>query len=217
VAEDTHAGLNLSGDLFDLPAGKVGAAVGYSYDRYYQNNQPDWLEQQGLMSGNQASASSGSFAVNTVYAELLVPILKDLPAAAALNVSLGASYADYSNFGGTDNYKVGSSGAPSIRCWCAHVRDRVPAPSITDLYAANGESADTFQDPATASRRRTSLQPECSPGLRERAGRRFVQPVDSQTNTIFGGNPDVQPEEGDVFTVASCGTRLEQLRGGVLG
>jgi outer membrane receptor protein involved in Fe transport len=203
VQEDTHAGLNLSGDLFDLPAGKVGAAFGYSYDRYYQNDQPDWLEQQGLTSGNTAAAASGSFAVNTVYAELLVPILKDLPAAAALNVSLGASYADYSNFGGTDNYKVGLEWRPVSSLLVRGTYATVfRAPSIDDLYSANGESADSFQDPCNGlTAADLASNPNAAQACQNVPADGTYSQSDSQTNTIVGGNPDVQPEEGDVFTV----------------
>ena len=40
------------------------------------------------------------------YAELLVPILKDVPFAHSLNVDIGDRYSKYSNFGSTSNWKV---------------------------------------------------------------------------------------------------------------
>jgi outer membrane receptor protein involved in Fe transport len=202
VSEQTHAGLNLSGDLFDLPAGPVGSAFGYSYDRYFQNDQPDWLEQQGLTSGNTGSAAKGSYSVNSVYAEFLVPILKDMPAAAALNLSLGASYADYSNFGDTTNWKVGLEWRPFSELLVRGTYATVfRAPSIDDLFSANGESADTFQDPCNGlTVADLATNPNAAVACQNVVPDGTYTQSDSQTTTIFGGNPDTQPEEGDVFT-----------------
>jgi outer membrane receptor protein involved in Fe transport len=200
--QETHAGFNLSGDLFSLPAGAVGAAVGVSYDRYYANNQPDWLEQQGLTTGNKAAASQGSYSVETVYAELLVPVLKDLPGFSALNLTLGASYADYSNFGGTDNYKIGLEWRPVSSLLVRGTYATVfRAPSIVDLYSALGESSDTFQDPCNnLTQADLDSNPFAADACQNVVPDGTFEQTDSQTGTIFGGNPDLQPEEGDVWT-----------------
>jgi outer membrane receptor protein involved in Fe transport len=202
VTEETHAGLNLSGDLFDLPAGPVGSAFGYTYDRYFQNDQPDWLEQQGLTSGNTASAATGSYAVDTVYAEFLVPILKDVPGASTLNLSLGASYSDYSNFGDTTNFKVGLEWRPISELLVRGTYASVfRAPSIDDLFSANGESADTFQDPCNGlTVADLASNPYAAAACENVVPDGTFTQTDSQTNTIFGGNPDTLPEEGDVYT-----------------
>jgi outer membrane receptor protein involved in Fe transport len=48
----------------------------------------------------------GGYSVKEAYAELFIPILKDLPFAHALNVTLGDRYSKYSTFGSTNNWKV---------------------------------------------------------------------------------------------------------------
>jgi len=200
--QETHAGLNLSGDLFSLPAGAIGSAFGASYDRYYANNQPDWLEQQGLTSGNTGAASKGSFSVNTIYGELLVPILKDMPGFSSLNLTLGASYSDYSNFGETTNYKVGLEWRPVSSLLVRGTYATVfRAPSIVDLYSANGESADTFSDPCNGlTAADLASNPNAAVACQNVVPDGTFSQSDSQTTTIFGGNPDLQPEEGDVMT-----------------
>lgn len=197
-----HAGFNLSGDLFELPAGAVGSAFGYSYDRYEQNDQPDWLEQQGLTSGNKATASKGSYSVDTVFAELLVPVVKDLPGVSSLNVSLGASYADYSNFGDTTNWKVGLEWRPIsdllVRGTYATV---FRAPSLNDLYDGLSESADSFNDPCNnLTAEILASNPFAAEACQNVIADGNFEQTDSQTGAIQGGNPDTLPEEGEVYT-----------------
>lgn len=200
---DTHFGANITGDLFDLPAGAVGAAFGVGYSDYYLNDQPDFLEQQGITSGGCcAGAATGSYNVAAVYAEFLVPVLKDLPGASSLNVSLGASYDDYSNFGGTDNYKVGLEYRPVrsllIRGTYATV---FRAPGSYDLYQAPQVSADTFNDPCNGLTAATlASNPNAAAACVNVVANGTFNQSDSQTVAFYGGNPDTLPEEGDVVT-----------------
>ena len=201
--KDTHLSGNVTGELFDLPAGAVGVAFGAGYGNYYLNDQPDYLDQQGLTSaGCCAGAAKGSFDVTNVYAELLVPIVKDAPMASSVNLSLGASYDDYSNFGGTDNYKVGLEWRPVrgllIRGTYATV---FRAPGIYDLFQAPQVSADTFNDPCNGV---TAADAAANPNVALACVNvpldgSFGQ-TDSQTRAFYGGNPDTQPESGDVMT-----------------
>ena len=59
------------------------------------------------MLGSQCvSALQGGFNVKDVYAELFVPILKDVPFVHALNLTIGDRYSKYNNFGTTNNSKI---------------------------------------------------------------------------------------------------------------
>ena len=70
---------NLSGELFDLPGGPVGVAMGYEH-RYQQGSfTPDPVIQAGLGADIPAQAARGAFNVDEVYGELRLPLLKDIP------------------------------------------------------------------------------------------------------------------------------------------
>ena len=70
---------NLSGDLFELPAGPVGFAVGYEH-RYQKGSfDPDPITAAGLSSDIPSLPAVGSYTSNEVYGELRVPVLKQTP------------------------------------------------------------------------------------------------------------------------------------------
>ncbi|MGR5542828.1 hypothetical protein ACPV5V_30195, partial [Vibrio campbellii] len=66
------------------------------------SNQPDALVVAGNASGNAESATDGGYDVNSVYGELLIPILSDLAYAQYLEARVSARYDDYSTFGGAN-------------------------------------------------------------------------------------------------------------------
>ena len=103
---------DLHGSLFDLPAGAAQLAVGASYREEYTRSTVDTSlvvnpETLTCTLGSQCtSALQGGYHVREIYAELFVPLLKDLPFVHALNVTLGDRYSDYSSFGSTSNGKL---------------------------------------------------------------------------------------------------------------
>jgi hypothetical protein len=97
-----------------------------SYRKIYQGGQND----AGLLidpdtgtctigSSCTGPAVHGGYNVKEVYGELFVPVLKDLPFVHSLNVTLGDRYSKYSDFGSTNNWKVGVEFRPTRTCCCA--------------------------------------------------------------------------------------------------
>ncbi len=86
--------LNLQGGLFDLPAGEVRSAVGLSWRKNTYSFIPDSLRESDYTADTSAGQFGvgfvdGSVAVKEVYAELLIPLLKDLPAIRSLGARIG--------------------------------------------------------------------------------------------------------------------------------
>jgi outer membrane receptor protein involved in Fe transport len=104
--------LEVSGGLFDLPAGTVQLAGGVSHrDEYTRTTSDSLLEIDpatgGCTLGSQcASSLQGGYNVKEAYAEVFIPVLKDVPFVHALNLTLGDRYSKYSSFGSTSNWKV---------------------------------------------------------------------------------------------------------------
>jgi iron complex outermembrane receptor protein len=102
---------NLQGGLFELPAGEVRAAVGFTHRINKFTFDPDTLNDQeqiadapiGLFAAND---TNGSTRVNEWYAELLVPVLKDLPGIRELSLELGGRHSRYDTAGGIWTYKA---------------------------------------------------------------------------------------------------------------
>ncbi|MGH8147766.1 MAG: TonB-dependent receptor domain-containing protein [Rhodanobacteraceae bacterium] len=139
---------DFSGGLFNLPAGSVQLAFGGDYRREYTDNTIDPLllldPATGTCTlGSQCSAHlQGGFNVKEAYAELFVPILKDVPFVHALNIDLGDRYSKYSDFGSTSNWKIGVEYRPISDLMLRGTVSKVfRAPTIADVFGAPVSSA----------------------------------------------------------------------------
>jgi outer membrane receptor protein involved in Fe transport len=194
---------SISGDLFNLPAGPVRAAL---------NGEMRWLDYvidsnasptavvdctglrlcgnaagKGFVT-NQASVTQTLWDNNTVPSvhadenvwefsgEVNVPVLKEVPLIQQLDVDLAGRYTDYSISGAVETWKVGVD-------W--HVNDDVRfrgttsidirAPTLNDLYSPTVSNSGPFLDPLT----------NFNPG---------------GIQTVSGGNPNLVPEVARTYT-----------------
>jgi outer membrane receptor protein involved in Fe transport len=140
---------DISGGLFDLPAGTVQLAAGADYRKDYTDNtvSNDLLINQAasytcVLSSNCSAHLQGGFNVKEAYAELFAPILRDLPFAQSLNVTLGDRYSKYSEFGSTSNWKVGVEWKPIDDLLLRGTVQKVfRAPTLEDVFQAPNSSA----------------------------------------------------------------------------
>jgi iron complex outermembrane receptor protein len=139
---------NVSGGLFDLPAGTVNLAVGVEHRGEKGNFRPDYADSQGLTTNLASAPTSGAYNTNEAYAELDVPLLRDLPGAQELGVNIATRYSHYSNFGSTTNSKYSFRWRPFADLLVRGTyAEGFRAPTISDLYGGTGQSFETFLDP----------------------------------------------------------------------
>ena len=96
----TQATANLSGDVFDLPAGALAFAAGYEFRKYEGSYDPDPQTVRGEYNGVVSQPASGEYDVNELYLELNIPLLADSGFAKKLDFNVAGRYSDYSTFGG---------------------------------------------------------------------------------------------------------------------
>jgi outer membrane receptor protein involved in Fe transport len=152
----------VNGSLFSLPAGDIQLAVGGLYRKEYLNGEVDPVinttygtDVNGAPSlicpGPNSictSPAQGGYSVKEVYAEVLLPILKDMPFAHSLNLDIGDRYSKYSNFGSTSNWKVALEYRPiEDLLMRATVSKVFRAPTATNLFAGPVGDAPTAADP----------------------------------------------------------------------
>lgn len=133
--------INLTGELFTLPAGVVGAAVGAST----RENTFRWNPDQQLVRSSTnwpiglfpTGVSEGKTDVKEVYGEVLVPVLRDLPMINDLSLELGARYSDFNTAGEIWTYKglVDWSVTDSLRIRGGYQRAN-RAPNAAELYTS---------------------------------------------------------------------------------
>ena len=217
LREQRVVALTFSGtlaDLFELPAGPVGFALGYEEREEIGIQQPGTALRNGLAFGLGGIPDiDASFESDELYAEVLIPLLSDLPFIQELSVEAAYRTSDYTNTDVGDTDKVGLSWAVNN-----HLRFRATKQSM--VRAPNfGE----FASPET--QLTLSLFDTTHPNFIPRLGGRYDgdpcldgrgnpeqcarfgaaapgTPFDT-TDAIysFGGNPDIRPEEAESLTV----------------
>ena len=194
---------NISGELFELPGGMMSFATGIESRKESGFDRPDAFVAAGYTSGNSRLPTSGAYDLDEIYAELLIPVLADVPGAQLLEFSLASRYSDYSNFGDTTNSKFGFKWKPIedllVRGnWAEGFR----APPITTLFRGNADTFSSFDDICSADYqfRDANIAANC---LAAGVPADYIQLTNSGRGiggqTIFpftiGGNANAGPEE----------------------
>lgn len=138
---------DLAGELFQLPAGALGLAVGIEHREVKGSDVPDQFSQSGYSTNLSGQATYGRYTVREAYAELNIPVLKAQPFAELLSFNLATRHSDYSNFGVTNNSKASFMYKPVkdvlVRgTWAEGFR----APTLDDISGGGSQSFDTFTD-----------------------------------------------------------------------
>jgi outer membrane receptor protein involved in Fe transport len=201
-------------DFFKLPAGALSFVVGAEYRKEKSDFRPDPIElladslEYPITTVGRASRTKGSFDVKEVFAELSVPILKDLPWAQELTLQGAFRYSDYSTSGGTSTWNFGGRWRASewfmLRATSARA---VRAPNINDLFRGRQQTFDGFSDPCSVENLGLGENPavraqNCTATLTALG----VDPttfINNSSESIGGfiqGNPDLKPEKADTFT-----------------
>jgi outer membrane receptor protein involved in Fe transport len=129
----------VSGDLFELPAGPVGAVFGVSYQKDEIDDVPGENSRVGN-AWNQSSAgiTAGKDNTTAVFTELKIPLLEDAFLAQTLELELSGRYTDVDSYGDGTTYKVGLNWALT-EAWRVRASKGTSfrSPALFELYLAN--------------------------------------------------------------------------------
>ncbi|MBL8267211.1 TonB-dependent receptor [Steroidobacter sp.] len=192
---------NITGKLFDLPAGALRFAAGAERREESGWRDPDPLVVANIANTNQQDPIMGKYQVDEVYAEIVAPLLHDLPAVQNLELSLAGRYSDYDLFGNDTNYKVGL-------LWQVVDGFKVRAtrstafriPNIPELYGGVAEGNLTTTDPCSGWSSLSPSDPIYQSCQLAGVPANYVQ-LGNTIRTTVGGNSELQPEDADTFTV----------------
>ncbi len=190
---------NLAGDLFELPAGPVGFAVGYEHRENEGFFEPDPIVAAGLSSDIPALPTKGSIDVDEIDAEFRVPILADMNFFKSLDLTVAGRWFDYSTSGWDSTYKVGVLWRPfddvALRgSWGESFR----APSIGELFGSASRFDQEIVDPCNHLTVASPLHHGCHDiqGVPDDGSYNQLNP---QLPVFVGGNEDLQPETSDAW------------------
>jgi iron complex outermembrane receptor protein len=188
--------INVTGDLYELPAGALAFAAGYEYREEKGRDIPDsTINSKPRVNTYQTTSSAprdgtdGKYDLNELYVEFDIPLLRDAPGAQELTMQAATRFSDYSTFGSTTNSKLGLVWRPVDSLmfrgtWAEGFR----APSIVELYEGYRRTEVPVTDPCSGG----------GAGLPGCAGvpSGYVQPTPNVPATV-GGNPELQPETSE--------------------
>ncbi|MBB4152238.1 outer membrane receptor protein involved in Fe transport [Sphingomonas jinjuensis] len=205
------AAANISGAVFDLPAGPLQVAIGAEYRKESSREDFDPLSNVARNGYVQLTNTSGSFDVKEAYGELSVPILRDTPFFHSLELRAAGRVSDYSTVGTFYAWNLGAEWAPvaDIRLRGVYAR-AVRAPNIGELYAAPTVGIGTVNDPCAGvtaiSTGTTSDVCRAAPGvlanIQANGGIFTLNQTDRQgVGTLSSSNPNIREEKARTYTL----------------
>ena len=186
-----QGGIALTGSAFELPGGEMGWAFGYEYRKEEFKFNPDATKQKDEVTGNTGAGTRGQYSVDSLYVEFFAPFFDN--GSQALDLTVGARYDDFSTFGDNSTWQAGLEFQVfedlKVRATAGEV---FRAPGIGELFAGQVDSFPTYNDPCDPT---NNVGGVLAPGCTATA----VQ-LDTQVLARVGGNPNLQPEQGDTLT-----------------
>src|SRR5262249_22765601 len=126
----------------------LATAFGFEYREDAIDARPDQVKQTGdLLGFNKAGAIQGSYDASEVFAEVEIPLVKDVPLVHDLTANLAYRLSDYSTVGQTETYPTALSWPPieAIRFRGSYQRaDR--APNLNELFENGDQSFPPYTD-----------------------------------------------------------------------
>jgi outer membrane receptor protein involved in Fe transport len=207
-------GASLTGTLAEMPAGPLAIAAGIEYREEHSDSEFDPLTQAGLNAGNAIPPTSGEFDVREAYLEASIPLLSEKPFADQLSLRAAVRASDYSTVGNTLSWNGGIEWAPIPALRFRVIRAlSTRAPNINELYSPPSQTFPSgVQDPClgvtTAGTDPTSVACLAAPGvaanIAANGGSFTLTQADFQGISGFDrGNPDLEEEEGNSWTVGA--------------
>lgn len=196
---------NLSGELFDLPAGAVGFAIGYEHRNQRASYTPDPIITAGLGADVPTSPAAGSFNVDEVYGEIRIPLLADKPFFQKLELDGAVRHSNYSSFGSNTTFTVSGLWKPvSDLLLRGGYAESLRAPSIGEMYAGRSRTDQTINDPCTSAaggsfQTNATVRANCIANGVPADGS-YDEPTGGQLGVFSSGSTDLKPETAQTWT-----------------
>lgn len=165
VTKQQVAALTLQGELLTLPGGPLAIAFGGEWRKEEAVGTSDAISQANGFNYSNPKPYAGGYDVKEAFAEIVVPLLKDVSFADVLELNGAVRYTDYSTSGGVTTWKLGAIYAPfpDLRFRATRSRD-IRAPNNAELYATTTSLAQ-LRNPWTGVTTQIPVTNQPSPSL----------------------------------------------------
>lgn len=202
----------LNGVLGNLGMGgdDIGFAAGGEWRSVSARFIPDFALSSGDVIGfNAGEPTQGGYNVAEAFAELRLPIIADQPFFHRLELSGAARYSDYSleAVGGVWTYAAGAEWAPVPDItFRGQYQRAIRAPNVGELFGGQGVGFPQAQDPCaqpSAATDPTIRQLCIATGVPQNLVGSAGLQINPQIPGIFGGNPNLEEERSDTYTIGA--------------
>lgn len=186
----------------------IGIAFGAEYRKNAVDYNPDEIYQTAA---TPEVPIAGSVVAKEVFAELIVPIVEDVPGIALLSFEGAYRYSDYDSGFETDTYKLGLNYSPveELRLRGSYQR-AVRAPNVIELLSGQSlfeveltQNADGSFDPCAGANPFASFNACQNTGVTAAQYGNIVDNPAGQFNSLIGGNPDLEPETANTWSLGA--------------
>jgi iron complex outermembrane recepter protein len=198
---------HIAGDIFTLPAGSIGAAMGADFRREKSTFRPDAIASSGRTRASALTAVDGAFSSREVYGELRVPLVSadmSIPLVHKIGIEGAARFVSNSASGGALTWTVGGGYAPinGVEFRGNYTRS-IRAPAVTELFLPTTELETDAADPCDYRIIEDGLNPDRRAANCAAAG--IEQPfsseiVDATKIVTQQGNPNLKNEEARAWS-----------------
>ncbi|HEX8644811.1 MAG TPA: TonB-dependent receptor [Allosphingosinicella sp.] len=213
IANLQVASASINGSLGETGWGgadPIGFAIGGEWRSVSARFVPDQALGSGDIIGFNAGApTAGGYNVAEVFAEVRIPIVADVPGFHRLELNGAARYSDYSleAVGGVWTYAAGAEWSPvPDLTFRGQYQRAIRAPNVDDLFQGSAVGFPPATDPCAqaAAATNATVRALCvATGVpNAQVGNPNLQ-INPQIPGIFGGNPDLQEERANTWTVGA--------------
>ena len=212
---------SVAGDLGDFRSplaqdSPIGVAIGFEHRRvsaFTQSDAASQIDSEVLGTGAATPDRAGSFKLNEIYAEALVPLVTNRPGVQSLTFEAGLRHTDFDSGEQSQDYrswKLGLAWEPVDDLRVRTMLQRATrAPNVNELFAPQVTGlSNVATDPCQLDR--VSAADVGTPGtlanLCVQTGAPagsiggIAAPAAGQINNLTGGDPTLGPEIGNTFT-----------------
>ncbi|NNG42864.1 TonB-dependent receptor [Pseudoalteromonas sp. NEC-BIFX-2020_002] len=193
---------DVAGELFELPAGYVGAAFGLEYYQTEFEQVSDSGKFFDAVTGNTGKPLTGLGRHYTAAtAEFLIPLLSDT-VVETLDLTVGGRYDDFSTTGTsfTWNAKLESRIVDGFKVR-ANYSEVYREPTLSNLYSPAADSFESASDPCGSTNWNDLSAAGKSLCVSQGVQDGGHSGTDSQIRTRVGGNTAIQAESGETITI----------------
>ena len=200
-------------------AGPIGLAVGFERRDDVSAFRPDeFLSGGDVLGFNAGTPTVGAYNATEFFGEINIPLLEGVTGAESLSLWGAARASDYSNIGNVTSYAAAVNWAPieQARLRVGYQR-AVRAPNVQELFGSQANGFPAATDPcsvdgssAGTSAGNTVYDLCVASGVAPANVGVFTQ-ANEQIEGLFGGNPDLEEETGDTYTVGLVVQPLDGL------